>query len=236
MPRSWALFGVQWTVFLSLVAFFWWRSCTLLMLLVFAALWVGPGSVLRGPLKNATTHDVTPKLYCDNEDCPYELLHHLKIAIVEDILVEGLIEGSVVHFHRARTITVESSGIISASGMGCTSGLGHGNILSNGIGSGGNGGDAWYNIWGCKPACELGSGGGSGNSTYITAGGGIIAVGSLEHPLSSLSIQASVKADGENFEQVTNEGFARFDNFTGGPGRGCGGTILLFLHTLILGQ
>jgi len=52
--------------------------------------------------------------------------------------------------------------------------LGHGNILSNGIGSGGNGGDAWYNIWGCKPACELGSGGGSGNSTYITAGGGII--------------------------------------------------------------
>jgi hypothetical protein len=40
---------------------------------------------------------------------------------VEDITVEGLIEGSVVHFHRARTIYVPSSGTISASGMGMLS-------------------------------------------------------------------------------------------------------------------
>ncbi|KAK7352920.1 hypothetical protein VNO80_18351 [Phaseolus coccineus] len=240
-----------------------WIEAQRLVLSLFYSIHVGPGSVLRGPLKNATTDDVTPKLYCDNEDCPYELLHPpedcnvntslsftLQICRVEDILVEGLIEGSVVHFHRARTISVESSGIISASGMGCTSGLGHGNILSNGIGSGGghggNGGDAWYNddhveggssYGDANLPCELGSGSGSGNSTYITAGGGIIVVGSLEHPLSSLSIQGSVKADGENFEPViTNEGFARFDNFTGGPGGGSGGTILLFLHTLTIGQ
>ncbi|MCI29320.1 hypothetical protein A2U01_0050529, partial [Trifolium medium] len=81
--------------------------------------------------------DSTPKLYCDNKDCPYELLHPpedcnvnsslsftLQICRVEDILVEGLIKGSVVHFHRARTISIESSGKISASGMGCTGGLG----------------------------------------------------------------------------------------------------------------
>lgn len=41
-----------------------------------------------------------------------------QICRVEDITVEGLIKGSVVHFHRARTITVESYGMISASGMG----------------------------------------------------------------------------------------------------------------------
>ena len=70
---------------------------------------------------------------------------------------------------------------------GCTGGLGHGNILSNGIGSGGghggSGGDAWYNdnhveggssYGDANLPCELGSGSGSGNSTYITAGGGII--------------------------------------------------------------
>ncbi|KAI8010333.1 hypothetical protein LOK49_LG06G02240 [Camellia lanceoleosa] len=38
-----------------------------------------------------------------------------KICRVEDILVEGSIEGSVVHFHRARTIAIDSLGAISAS-------------------------------------------------------------------------------------------------------------------------
>lgn len=40
---------------------------------------------------------------------------------VEDITVEGLVKGSVIHFHRARTIVVSSSGTISASGMGIPS-------------------------------------------------------------------------------------------------------------------
>lgn len=46
------------------------------------------------------------------------LLFVVKICRVEDILVQGLVEGSVVFFHRARTVTVQSSGIISTSGMG----------------------------------------------------------------------------------------------------------------------
>ncbi|KAL2457680.1 Glycine-rich protein [Forsythia ovata] len=39
----------------------------------------------------------------------------LLICRVEDILVEGFIEGSVVHFQRARAITVHSTGMISTS-------------------------------------------------------------------------------------------------------------------------
>lgn len=41
-----------------------------------------------------------------------------QICRVEDITVEGLVKGSVVHFHRARTIDVQPSGTISASAMG----------------------------------------------------------------------------------------------------------------------
>ncbi|KAA8525335.1 hypothetical protein F0562_007247 [Nyssa sinensis] len=97
-----------------------------LVLSLFYSINAGPGSVLRGPLRNATTDAVTPTLNCELQDCPIELLHPpedcnvnsslsftLQICRVEDILVEGLIEGSVVHFHRARTIAVKSSGTIS---------------------------------------------------------------------------------------------------------------------------
>lgn len=42
----------------------------------------------------------------------------LQICRVEDIIVEGLIEGSVVHFHWVRTVVVHRSGVISASGLG----------------------------------------------------------------------------------------------------------------------
>lgn len=43
---------------------------------------------------------------------------YLQVCRVEDISVEGHVKGSVVHFHRARTIVVQSSGTITASGMG----------------------------------------------------------------------------------------------------------------------
>ncbi len=42
----------------------------------------------------------------------------LQICRVEDILVEGTITGSVVHFHWIRNVVVQSSGAISASGLG----------------------------------------------------------------------------------------------------------------------
>jgi hypothetical protein len=52
-----------------------------------------------------------------------------------------------------------------------------------------------------------------------------------------LSIKGSVIADGENFDPaIRMEKFAIFDNFTGGPGGGSGGTILLFLHSLAIDE
>ncbi|KAG7972715.1 hypothetical protein I3843_07G197400 [Carya illinoinensis] len=174
----------------------------------------------------------------------------LQICRVEDISVEGLIKGSVVHFHRARTINVQSSGMISASGMGCTGGVGRGHVLSNGIGSGG--GHGGKGGAGCHDGhcveggitygnadwpCELGSGSGDESSAGSTAGGGVIVMGSLEHPLSSLSIEGSVIADGESFKGTRGKvNFAIANGSNGGPGGGSGGTILMFLHTLELDE
>lgn len=45
----------------------------------------------------------------------------LQICRVEDIDIAGLVEGSVVHFHRARTVIIHALGTISASGLGIVS-------------------------------------------------------------------------------------------------------------------
>ncbi|KAL6533975.1 hypothetical protein OROHE_013808 [Orobanche hederae] len=231
-----------------------------LVLSLFYTINIGPGSVLRGPLKNSSDDAVTPKLYCDTQDCPSELLHPpedcnvnsslsftLQICRVEDILVEGFVEGSVVHFHRARTITVPSSGVISTSGMGCQGGVGQGILLDNGLGSGGGhggrGGMGCYNgscIEGglsygdANLPCELGSGSGNDSLAISTTGGGIL--GSLEHPLMSLYVEGSVRADGDSFEGILQKNNSSVDNFGFGPGGGSGGTILLFLRSLALGE
>ncbi|GMN40033.1 hypothetical protein TIFTF001_009262 [Ficus carica] len=219
-----------------------------LVLSLFYSVHLGPGSTLRGPLKNATTNSVTPKLNCGSQDCPIELLHPpedcnvnsslsftLQMCRVEDITVEGIVKGSVIHFHRARTIVVSSSGTISASRMGCTGGIGRGNVLSNGIGSGGGhggkGGPGCYDdscvsggisYGNADLPCELGSGSGNDSSAGFTAGGGII---------------GSVKADGESSERASRKGkYTVVDGLNGGPGGGSGGTILMFLHTISIGH
>ncbi|XWS17674.1 hypothetical protein CRYUN_Cryun33cG0087900 [Craigia yunnanensis] len=234
-----------------------------LVLSLFYSIHVGPGSVLRGPLENASSDAVTPKLYCELQDCPFELLHPpedcnvnsslsftLQICRVEDITVEGLIKGSVVHFHRARTISVESSGIISASGMGCIGGVGRGNFLGDGIGSGGGhggkGGLGCYNgscveggiLYGnSELPCELGSGSGNESTADSTAGGGVIVMGSMEHPLSSLSVEGTMRTDGESFEETGwQQEYSVSNGSSIAPGGGSGGTVLLFLHTLTLGE
>ncbi|XP_038710741.1 uncharacterized protein LOC120005270 isoform X1 [Tripterygium wilfordii] len=232
-----------------------------LVLSLFYSIHVGLGSALRGPLENATTDAVTPKLHCEPQDCPVELLHPpedcnvnsslsftLQICRVEDISIGGLIKGSVVHFHRARTIFVQSSGTISASGMGCTGGVGRGTTLVNGIGSGGGhggkGGPGCYNgtcieggvaYGNAALPCELGSGSGNESSAGSTAGGGIIVIGSMEHPLSSLSVEGSVEADGEGYGDTPGNK-ENINGLSGGPGGGSGGTILLFLRTLDVGE
>ena len=61
-------------------------------------------------------------------------------------------------------------------------------------------------------------------------------MGSLEHPLSSLSVEGSIRADGESFKGITRDQLAVMNGTVGGPGGGSGGTILLFLHTIDLGD
>ncbi|KAJ4765970.1 ephrin type-B receptor [Rhynchospora pubera] len=227
-----------------------------LILSLFYSIQVGPGSVLRGPIINGTKDHMAPKLNCESETCPAELIHPpedcnvntslsftLQICRVEDIDVSGLIEGTVVHFHRARSITVYSSGIISATGRGCRGGIGRGKVISNGLGGGGGhggkGGDGFFDgtkvdggvSYGSSDLpCELGSGSGNDILATSTAGGGIIVMGSWEHSLMSLSVYGSVESDGESVRGVIA------NSSTGGPGGGSGGTILLFLRTLTLGE
>ncbi|GJT81704.1 glycine-rich protein, partial [Tanacetum coccineum] len=108
---------------------------------------VGPGSVLRGLLENAPNDVVTPR----SKGGHFPML--CQICRVEDILVEGLIQGSVVHFHRARTGTIPLTGTVSTSRMGCTGGVGG---LPYGDG---------------ELSCQLSSGGGNDS----TASSGVLA-------------------------------------------------------------
>ncbi|KAH9605824.1 hypothetical protein KSS87_018585, partial [Heliosperma pusillum] len=170
-----------------------------LVLSLFYSIHVGEESVLRGPLENASTHIVTPHLYCD-QNCPVEILHPpedcnvnstlpftLQVCRVEDVRVGGFVEGSVIHFHSVRSVVILPTGVVTASGLGCVGGVGRGDLSSNGLGGGGGhggkGGDGYYDgkfaIGGgsygdADLPCELGSGSGNTSVAGSTAGGGII--------------------------------------------------------------
>ncbi|CAI9100492.1 OLC1v1037607C1 [Oldenlandia corymbosa var. corymbosa] len=232
-----------------------------LVLSLFYSISLGPGSTVRGPVQNASKSYMATRLPCHLQSCPVELLHPpedcnvnaslsftLQICRVEDVIVEGLVEGSVVHFHWVRTVFVKQSGAISASGLGCYGGLGKGEYLpsglSSGAGHGGRGGDTYYNgsyisggvaYGNAELPCELGSGSGNSSLPDAVAGGGIVVIGSLEHAVSSLSILGSLQANGEDKAKFVSE----LDDgaiLGGGSGGGSGGTILLFIHTLSLGN
>ncbi|CAH9131244.1 unnamed protein product [Cuscuta epithymum] len=232
-----------------------------LVLSLFYSINVGPGSILRGPLENNSINSIEPRLCEEIQECPIELLHPpedcnvngslpftLQICRVEDAFIEGSIEGSVVHFHWVRAVLVKPSGTISVSGLGCIGGLGSGKLfpsgLSGGAGHGGRGGDAYYNgtymggghTYGdADLPCELGSGSGNSSVPGATAGGGILVMGSLEHSLSSLSVYGSIQANGESFGKFIRKD-GRMVVSEVGPGGGSGGTVLLFIHSLILGN
>ncbi|KAK3160574.1 hypothetical protein QOZ80_1BG0061360 [Eleusine coracana subsp. coracana] len=227
-----------------------------LILSLFYSIQVGPGSILRGPLVNRSSDDVAPKLNCEDDSCPVEIIHPpedcnlnsslsftLQVCRVEDIDVRGLVQGTVIHFNRARSVIVHTSGIISASGLGCRTGVGQGKILSSGVsgggGHGGKGGDGVLNgslaeggpTYGdADLPCELGSGSGNDTTGLSTAGGGIIVMGSWEYSLPSLALYGSVESNGGSYADMTTNGSI------GGPGGGSGGTILLFVHTLSLAE
>ncbi|AQK90705.1 hypothetical protein ZEAMMB73_Zm00001d008789 [Zea mays] len=223
-----------------------------LILSLFYSIQVGPGSVLRGPLVNRSSDDVAPKLNCEADSCPVEIIHPpedcnlnsslsftLQVCRVEDIDVWGVVQGTVIHFNRARSVTVHTSGTISATGFGCRSGVGQGKMLRSGVcgggGHGGKGGNGFYKgdlaeggaIYGnADLPCELGSGSGNDSTELSTAGGGIIVMGSWDYSLPSLALYGSVESNGGSYASGS----------VGGPGGGSGGTILLFVHTLSLAE
>lgn len=60
-------------------------------------------------------------------------------------------------------------------------------------------------------------------------------MGSLEHSVVSLSLNGSLRSDGETFgRDVGGQGGGKMLNI--GPGGGSGGTILLFVQTVLLGE
>ncbi|EFJ26064.1 hypothetical protein SELMODRAFT_98651 [Selaginella moellendorffii] len=228
-----------------------------LFLSLFYNIHIGPGAMLLAPPDETTTTDESSKLYCDTSKCPAEIINPpedctlnvslpftLQICRVEDIAIDGVIRGSVVHLQRGRTVTVNPGGLISAAGLGCKGGLGKGHSSSSGAGGGGGfggrGGKGYYkgswseggDTYGKKTLpCELGSGGGnSSTSNKSSSGGGVIVMGSQNHPLSTLEVYGTISADGGS---LTNSSGSDAKEETGAGG-GSGGSVLLFLQNLAL--
>ncbi|KAE8735412.1 Gamma-glutamyltranspeptidase 3 [Hibiscus syriacus] len=190
-----------------------------LILSLFYSIQVGPGSILRSPLENASDNDMQDTLALLSSVSQIEI-SHIFICRVEDINIEGIVTGSVVHFHWVRTVVIHSSGEITTSALGCTGGVGRGTVLKNGLagggGHGGKGGEAYYDgsflevgvsYGDADLPCELGS-----------------VMGSLELSLSSLSVYGSLRADGESFgEVIRKKDYNAVSNIGHGSPSGAGG-------------
>ncbi|KAL4590948.1 hypothetical protein LXL04_003895 [Taraxacum kok-saghyz] len=228
-----------------------------LSLSLFYNITIGPGSLLEAPLEDDNSKTMVTKSQCENPSCPRDLIYppddchvndtlsfSLQICRVEDIIVNGIIKGSIIQIHRARTVTVDIDGIITASELGCRNGFGLGNYSNGaggGAGHGGRGGSGLYHgklseggtTYG-RPdlPCELGSGTlGPNESVGRVAGGGMIVMGSKQWPLSKLDIYGSVRADGESYKNATRN---INGSLIGGLGGGSGGTVLLFIQAISL--
>ncbi|KAI4369970.1 hypothetical protein MLD38_018359 [Melastoma candidum] len=228
-----------------------------LSLSLFYNITVGPGALLQAPLDDLLSRSKVTEPLCGRQTCPvdlitppddchvnYTLSFSLQICRVEDLLVNGLIKGSIIHIHRARTVTVDADGMISASELGCSGGIGRGNYIGgagSGAGHGGAGGCGYFNgtqsrgglIYGnADLPCELGSGTQGANLSYGNVfGGGMIVMGSTQWPLLSLIVQGFLRADGQSSDALLRRGN---NSLIGGLGGGSGGTILLFLQQLTL--
>ncbi|KAK4557648.1 hypothetical protein RGQ29_007416 [Quercus rubra] len=230
-----------------------------LSLSLFYNITVGLGSLLQAPLDDSAGRSMVTKSLCESQTCPvdlitppddchvnYTLSFSLQICRVEDLLVNGLIRGSIIHIHRARTVIIDTGGVMTASELGCSGGIGKGNY-SNGAGSGaghgGRGGFGYFNgrvsAGGNKYGdadlpCELGSGTEGPDQLYgHVVGGGMIVMGSIQWPLVRLDIYGSLRADGESFRRMAGNGNG---SLIGGLGGGSGGTVLLFLQELRLSE
>ncbi|XAR70587.1 hypothetical protein NMG60_11027490 [Bertholletia excelsa] len=218
---------------------------------------VGPGSLLQAPLDDDSSKNLVTKSRCESPSCPmdliippddchvnYTLSFSLQICRVEDVIVNGLIRGSIIHIHRARTVIVDTGGMITASELGCRKGVGKGNYSNGaggGAGHGGRGGSGFFNGKVTKGGnrygdadlpCELGSGTDGPSDSYgNVAGGGMIVMGSMQWPLLRLQINGSIRADGQSCAKPTTNSDG---SLIGGLGGGSGGTVLVFLQSLVV--
>ncbi|KAI4315173.1 hypothetical protein L6164_028014 [Bauhinia variegata] len=228
-----------------------------LSLSLFYNITVGPGSLLQAPLDDDASRGMVTKHLCKTQNCPidliippddchvnYTLSFSLQICRVEDLLVNGIMKGSIIHIHRARTVIVDTNGVITASESGCADGIGKGNFLNGaggGAGHGGRGGSGFFNgrmsnggnkYGNANLPCELGSGTEGPNSSYgHVVGGGMIVMGSMQWPLLRLDLYGSLRADGQSFSKAIKSSLG---SLVGGLGGGSGGTVLLFLQELRL--
>ncbi|XP_011018659.1 PREDICTED: uncharacterized protein LOC105121628 isoform X1 [Populus euphratica] len=230
-----------------------------LSLSLFYNITVGPGSLLQAPLDDDASRSVVTKSLCESQTCPidlitppddchvnYTLSFSLQICRVEDLLVNGIIKGSIIHIHRARTIIIDTDGLITASELGCNGGVGKGNYskgAGSGAGHGGRGGSGCFNgimsnggnkYGNADLPCELGSGTQGPNQSYGNVlGGGMIVMGSIQWPLLRLNLYGSLMVDGQSFDKASVNSNA---SLIGGLGGGSGGTVLLFLQELMLAK
>ncbi|KAJ6714886.1 EPHRIN TYPE-B RECEPTOR [Salix viminalis] len=230
-----------------------------LSLSLFYNITVGPGSLIQAPLDDDASRSVVTKSLCESQTCPidlitppddchvnYTLSFSLQICRVEDLLVNGIIKGSIIHIHRARTIIIDTDGLITASELGCNGGVGKGNYskgAGSGAGHGGRGGSGCFNgivsnggnkYGNADLPCELGSGTQGPNQSYGNIiGGGMIVMGSIQWPLLRLNLYGSLMVDGQNFDKASVNSNA---SLIGGLGGGSGGTVLLFLQELMLAE
>ncbi|KAM7254037.1 hypothetical protein ACFE04_031719 [Oxalis oulophora] len=230
-----------------------------LSLSLFYNVTVGPDSLLQAPLDDDASRNVVTKSLCESRTCPrdlitppddchvnYTLTFSLQVCRVEDLLVHGVIKGSIIHIHRVRTVIVNYDGLITASELGCSEGLGKGHYFNgagSGAGHGGRGGSGYYNgrlsnggheYGNADLPCELGSGTASPGSSYgPVVGGGMVVLGSIIWPLLRLDMHGSLVADGQSHSEVTLNANG---SLVGGPGGASGGTILLFLQELMLAE
>ncbi|XP_051114484.1 uncharacterized protein LOC127240078 [Andrographis paniculata] len=230
-----------------------------LSLSLFYNITVGPGSLLQAPLDDDDSKNSITKSLCESPTCPmdliippddchvnYTLSFTMQVCRVEDIVINGVIKGSVIHIHRARNVIIDTHGMITASELGCRTGVGRGNYSNGagaGAGHGGRGGSGIFNgimseggprYGSADLPCELGSGTeGPNRSNGYVSGGGMIVIGSIQWPLLSLNNYGVIRADGQSCRKPT-----RNSNGTliGALGGGSGGTILLFLQALTLAE
>ncbi|KAH1232615.1 Isoamylase 3, chloroplastic [Glycine max] len=195
----------------------------------------------------AEARNLVTKHLCDTQRCPIDLITPPKdfhICRVEDLLVNDIMKGSIIHIHRARTVIVDTDGMIAASELGCTEGIGKGNFLngaSGGAGHGGKGGSEYFNgresIGGSEYGnailpCELGSGTEGLNESYEhVVGGEMIVMGSIQWPLLRLDLYGSLRADGESFTKSIKSSDG---SLVRGLGGGYGGIVLFFLQQIRL--